>query len=54
MSDSEWPVDARRVHRGAGRRSQAQGMPGALPSLRTAIQRREARAWRGGNSESII
>jgi len=54
MIDSESPVDARRADRGAGRRPKAQGMLVALPSLRPAIQRREARAWRGGNSESII
>jgi len=54
MIDSESPVDARCADRGAGRRPKVQGMLVVSASLRPAIQRREARAWRGGNAESII
>jgi hypothetical protein len=54
MSDSESIVDGRRVDRGGGRRPEAKAMLVASSSLWGAIQRREARAGRGENSESVI
>jgi hypothetical protein len=54
MIDSKRTGDARRVDRGAGRRPRAQPMLVASASLWPAIQRRETRAGRGGNLESII
>jgi hypothetical protein len=54
MVDSESIVDATCVDRGAGRWSAAKQMLVASASCRAPVQRREARAWRGENPESII
>jgi len=54
MIDSEWTVVAGAWIADAGRRPEAQAMLPASASLWVAIQRREARACGGANSESLI